>query len=182
MALYRWHSQQSHYIEAIDFLIESELATSDFNVAVFSDDLEFVEAHVSDYGLDRVTGEVRLIRGNDHFNAEMAGGSYMSSKLLADFLTFTNLIYALTTSSGWPRSISLPWSSQIASLHISLMLPSPWLTKNMARALSRSSAIFAFAFSRKCASPVDSASSIIKMSGFMWTATENPTRADMPEE
>ena len=52
----------------------------------------------------------------------------------------------------------------------------------MARALSRSSAILALAFSRKCASPVDSASSIIKMSGFMWTATEKPTRADMPEE
>ena len=64
-----WHSQQSHYIEAIGFLIESELRTSDFNVAVFSDDLEFVEAHVSDYGLDRVTGEVRFIRGNNHFKS-----------------------------------------------------------------------------------------------------------------
>jgi hypothetical protein len=30
MALYRWHSQQSHYIEAIGFLIESELGTSDW--------------------------------------------------------------------------------------------------------------------------------------------------------
>ncbi len=69
MALYRSHSQQSHYIEAIGFLIESELGTSDFNVAVFSDDLEFVEAHVSDYGLDRVTGEVRFIRGNAHFKS-----------------------------------------------------------------------------------------------------------------
>ena len=58
-------------------------------------------------------------------HTQMAGGSYMSSKLLADFLTFTNLIYALTTSSGWPRSISLPRSSHIASLHISLMLPRP---------------------------------------------------------
>ena len=64
-----WHSKQSHYIEAISFLIESELGTNDFNVAVFSDDLEFVEAHVSDYGLDRVTGEVRLIRGNNHFKS-----------------------------------------------------------------------------------------------------------------
>jgi hypothetical protein len=64
-----WHSQQSHYIEAIDFLIESELGTSDFNVAVFSDDLEFVEAHLSDFGLDRVAGEVRFIRGNNHFKS-----------------------------------------------------------------------------------------------------------------
>ena len=86
------------------------------------------------------------------------------------------------TSSGSPRIISVPWSSHIASLHISLMLPRPWLTRNMARALSRSSAILALAFSRKCASPVDSASSIIRMSGFMCTATEKPTRADMPEE
>ena len=39
----------------------------------------------------------------------------------------------------------------------------------------------AFAFSRNLASPVDSASSIIKMSGFMCTATEKATRADMPE-
>lgn len=62
-----WHSQQSHYVEAIGYLIESEFGTSDFNVAVFSDDLEFVEAHISDYGLDRVTGEVRFIRGNNHF-------------------------------------------------------------------------------------------------------------------
>ena len=34
-------------------------------------------------------------------------------------------------------------------VHISLMLPSPWLTRNIARALSRSSAILALAFSRK---------------------------------
>jgi hypothetical protein len=64
-----WHSRQSQYIEAIRFLIECELGTSDFNVAVFSDDLEFVEAHLSDYGLDRVTGEVRFIRGNNHFKS-----------------------------------------------------------------------------------------------------------------
>jgi hypothetical protein len=64
-----WHSQQSHYVEAIGFLSESELGTSDFNVAVFSDDLEFVEAHASDYGLDRVTGAVRFIRGNSHFKS-----------------------------------------------------------------------------------------------------------------
>ena len=38
-------------------------------MAVFSDDLDFVAAHVSDYGLDRVTGEVRFIRGNTHFKS-----------------------------------------------------------------------------------------------------------------
>jgi hypothetical protein len=64
-----WHSQQSHYIEAIGFLIESELGTNDFNVAVFSYDLEFVAAHLSNYGLDQVTGEVRFIRGNTHFKS-----------------------------------------------------------------------------------------------------------------
>ena len=29
-------------------------------------DLEFVQAHLPDYGLDRVTGAVRFIRGNNH--------------------------------------------------------------------------------------------------------------------
>ena len=53
----------------IDYLIESELGTTDFNVAVFSDDLDFVESHVSDYGLDRVTGTVRFMRGNNHFKS-----------------------------------------------------------------------------------------------------------------
>jgi hypothetical protein len=64
-----WHSQQNHYIEAIGYLIESELGRSDFNVAVFSDDLEFVEAHLSEYGLDQVTGAVRFIRGNSHYKS-----------------------------------------------------------------------------------------------------------------
>ena len=64
-----WHTRQSQYIEAVGFLIERELRTSDFDVAVFSDDLEFVEAHLSDYGLDRVTGEVRFVRGNNHFKS-----------------------------------------------------------------------------------------------------------------
>jgi hypothetical protein len=64
-----WHSRQSHYADAIEFVVSSELGTSDIDVAVFSDDLEFVDAHRSHYGLDRVTGEVRFIRGNTHFNS-----------------------------------------------------------------------------------------------------------------
>jgi hypothetical protein len=64
-----WHARQSHYTQAVDYLIETEIKTSDFDVAVFSDDLDFVEAHLSDYGLDRVTGEVRFIRGNNHFKS-----------------------------------------------------------------------------------------------------------------
>ena len=59
-----WHSQQDHYIKAIEYLIESEFGTSEFNVAVFSDDLDFVEARLSNYGLDRVNGQIRFIRGN----------------------------------------------------------------------------------------------------------------------
>ena len=42
-----WYAQQNHYIDAISYLIETELKTSDFNVAIFSDDLDFVEAHLS---------------------------------------------------------------------------------------------------------------------------------------
>lgn len=64
-----WNSQQHQYVEVIDYLIASELGTTDFNVAVFSDDLDFVESHVADYGLDRVTGTVRFIRGNNHFRS-----------------------------------------------------------------------------------------------------------------
>ena len=64
-----WHAQQQHYIDSIDYLIESEFGTSDFNVAVFSDDMEFVDTHMADYGLDRVTGDIRFIRGNNHFKS-----------------------------------------------------------------------------------------------------------------
>jgi hypothetical protein len=59
-------SRPDLYKDAIGYLIESEFGTSDFKVTVFSDDLEFVEAHASAYGLDRVTGGVRFIRGNSH--------------------------------------------------------------------------------------------------------------------
>jgi hypothetical protein len=89
-----WYSQQSHYVEAIRFLIDSELATSDFNVAVFSDDLEFVEAHASDYGLDRVTGEVRFIRGNNHFRSIF--DSYLMS--LCPVIVGSVGFFAATTS------------------------------------------------------------------------------------
>jgi hypothetical protein len=64
-----WHAQRSHYSQAVGYLIETELKTSDFDVAVFSDDLDFVEAHLSDYGLDRVSGQVRFIQGNNHFKS-----------------------------------------------------------------------------------------------------------------
>ena len=64
-----WHAERSQYIEAVAYLIKTEFKTSDFNVAVFSDDLDFVEEHRSDYGLDRVSGTVRFIRGNNHFKS-----------------------------------------------------------------------------------------------------------------
>ena len=64
-----WHSRQSDYTDAIDFLVETELGTRDVNLAVFSDDLEFVEAHAADYGLDRVTGQVSFVRGNRHYSS-----------------------------------------------------------------------------------------------------------------
>lgn len=64
-----FNSQQRQYVDVIKFLIESELKTTDFNVAVFSDDLDFVESHTADYGLDLVTGTVRYMRGNNHFDS-----------------------------------------------------------------------------------------------------------------
>jgi hypothetical protein len=89
-----WHASQSHYIEAICYLIESELQTSDFNVAVFSDDLDFVETHVSDYGLDLVTGTVRFIRGNHHYKAIF--DSYLMS--LCPIIVGSVGFFAATTS------------------------------------------------------------------------------------
>lgn len=64
-----WHARQEHYVEAMRFLIESEFGTDDIDVAVFSDDLQFVEDHIGDYGIDLVKGEVRFVRGNHHFRS-----------------------------------------------------------------------------------------------------------------
>ena len=64
-----WHGQQSYYIKAVQHLIDTELGTSNFDVAIFSDDLAFVEAHATDYGLNRITGNVHFIRSNNHYNS-----------------------------------------------------------------------------------------------------------------
>jgi hypothetical protein len=50
------------------------------------------------------------------------------------------------------------------------------------RASAQSSRIFANDFALNFASPVDSASSINKMSGSMCTATENAKRPNIPDE
>jgi hypothetical protein len=110
-----WHAQQRHYIEAIDHLIESEFGTSDFNVAVFSDDMEFVEAHMADYGLERVTGEIRFIRGNKHYNSIF--DSYLMS--LCPVIVGSVGFFAATTSlladppsvfiRAWPEGLRLEW-------------------------------------------------------------------------
>lgn len=89
-----WHSQQSHYITAISYLIETELGTSDFNVAVFSDDLAFVEAHAQDYGLDLVSGTVRFIKGNHHYRSIF--DSYLMS--LCPVIVGSVGFFAATTS------------------------------------------------------------------------------------
>ena len=89
-----WYSLQSHYIEAISYLVETEFKTSDFNVAVFSDDLDFVEAHLADYGLDQVTGQVRFIRGNNHYKSIF--DSYLMS--LCPVIVGSVGFFAATTS------------------------------------------------------------------------------------
>ena len=78
--------------------------------------------------------------------------------------------------------MSLPWSSQIASLHMSLMVPSAWLTRSIVRACPISSSIFRAAFFLNLASPADRASSMMRTSGSMCTATEKARRENMPEE
>ena len=110
-----WHAQQHHYIEAVDHLIESEFGTSDFNVAVFSDDMEFVEAHMADYGLERVTGDIRFIRGNTHYNSIF--DSYLMS--LCPVIVGSVGFFAATTSlladppsvfiRAWPEGLRLEW-------------------------------------------------------------------------
>lgn len=67
-AFHGWSFEQSHYIEAIDNLIKEE-GTDGINLAIFSDDLEFVAEHASDYGLDRVTGDVTFVEGNQHYDS-----------------------------------------------------------------------------------------------------------------
>jgi hypothetical protein len=110
-----WHAHQHHYIEAVDHLIESEFGTSDFNVAVFSDDMAFVEAHMADYGLDRVTGDIRFIRGNNHYNSIF--DSYLMS--LCPVIVGSVGFFAATTSlladppsvfiRAWPQGLRLEW-------------------------------------------------------------------------
>lgn len=64
-----WHAAHDHYVAAIRFLVDSELGTSEFDIAVFSDDLDFVERNAASYGLDLVGGQVRFVGGNDHFDS-----------------------------------------------------------------------------------------------------------------
>jgi hypothetical protein len=78
----------------VEYLIDDEFKTSDFNVAVFSDDLDFVEAHVAEYGLDRVTGQIRFIRGNSHFKSIF--DSYLMS--LCPVIVGSVGFFAATTS------------------------------------------------------------------------------------
>ena len=89
-----WFSKQDQYVDAIRFLIDSELGTSDFDVAVFSDDLEFVEAHASVYGLDLVTGSIRYVSGNRHYDSIF--DSYMMS--LCPIIVGSVGFFAATTS------------------------------------------------------------------------------------
>jgi hypothetical protein len=75
-----------------------------------------------------------------------------------------------------------PLSIQIASSHSFSMLPSAWLTSRIVRSSLQSSRILSNDLRRKRASPTDSASSMIRMSGCMVTATANARRPYMPDE
>lgn len=89
-----WHSGYRHYADAIAHVIDAEFGTSDINVAVFSDDLDFVEANEAAYGLDRVTGVVRYIRGNSHYKSIF--DSYLMS--LCPVIVGSVGFFAATTS------------------------------------------------------------------------------------
>jgi hypothetical protein len=108
-------SRTDLYRDAINHLIESEFGTSDFKVAVFSDDLGFVEAHASDYGLDRITGGVRFVRGNSHHKSIF--DSYLMS--LCPVIVGSVGSFAATTSlladppsvfiRARPEGVSVEW-------------------------------------------------------------------------
>lgn len=64
-----WYGRQDHYIAAIEHVIAHEVGGADVDLAVFSDDLDFVEAHRADYGLDLIEGAVRFVRGNLNYRS-----------------------------------------------------------------------------------------------------------------
>ncbi|WP_349309100.1 hypothetical protein [Microbacterium sp. MM2322] len=63
-----WHSATDHYRAAMEALRSGDFGDV-HNVAVFSDDIQFVRDHAADYGLDLVRGEVLYVEGNRHFDS-----------------------------------------------------------------------------------------------------------------
>ena len=73
-------------------------------------------------------------------------------------------------------------SIQIASSQSFSTLPSAWVTSRIVRSCRHSLRIRLKDLRRKRASPTDSASSMIRMSGSMVTATAKASRPYMPDE
>jgi|GEM_PF-1387816 len=66
-----WHSDTQHYRDALEFVRNHHLlGTADpLNVAVFSDDPEFVRQNLAEYGLDRVDGSLTFVDWNRYFDS-----------------------------------------------------------------------------------------------------------------
>src|SRR5699024_1185352 len=91
-------------------------------------------------------------------------------------------VYVLVTSVGSPSMISSPCCIQMHRFVISRIVGNEWLTRNTQPAWSRSSSIRAPVRSRNWASPVLSASSMMRISGSMLVAIANCKRDAIPDE
>ncbi|WES66209.1 alpha-1,2-fucosyltransferase [Microbacter sp. GSS18] len=67
-----WHGTSGHYATAIDTILREadEDGTSEsVNVAVFSDDLAHVANNTSEFGLDKISGDVVFVAGNSNYDS-----------------------------------------------------------------------------------------------------------------
>lgn len=110
-----WFSGTEHYREAMRRLVDGEFGVDVRNVAVFSDDISFVRAHPSAYGLDLPMGEVEFVEGNINFDSIF--DSYLMSRCeaIVGSVGFFSLMSSLLAESApayiraEPESIRRMW-------------------------------------------------------------------------
>jgi|HubBroStandDraft_1064217.scaffolds.fasta_scaffold25109_3 hypothetical protein len=84
--------------------------------------------------------------------------------------------------TSYPCITIWPFSSQMTRLQLASISPRLCATRNTVPASPRSSMIFSWLLARKLASPVASASSIIRISWVLAAAMENRSRCAIPVE
>src|SRR5918996_4109196 len=117
--------------------------------------------------------------------SETAGGErprQTSSSANALSPTLRNLLYSSITVSGSSRIAIRPSCIQMISVQSLRSAFRPWLTMKIVPACEHSSRILSNDLRLKRASPTESASSMSRMSGSMFTATEKASRPYIPDE